>query len=51
MHTSTQTNATTSPYLPGPKVSHKKHTVRAEEMYMKGILAFVFSGVSIWTCV
>ena len=37
-------------YGPGPKVLHTKHTVRLEEMYMKGILAFVFSGVSLFTC-
>ena len=37
-------------YGEGPKVLRTKHVVRPEEMYMKGTLAFVFSGVSVFTC-
>ena len=37
-------------YGPGPKLAHTKFTVRPEEVYMKGLLAFVFSGVSLFTC-
>ena len=31
-------------------MTERKHTVRSEEMYMKGLLAGVFSGVSVFTC-
>ena len=37
-------------YGKGPRVIRTKHVVRPEEMYMKGTLAFVFSGVSLFTC-